>query len=64
MPQKVKKLVQVWAISILIIKKKKKKKEKLERVLYICHPITFKDQTKALLNSESKINAINQTFTF
>ncbi len=36
--------------------------EKLERVSCIWYPIIFKDQTEALLNSGSKINAISQTF--
>ncbi len=39
-----------------------KTEEKLERISCIWYPITFKDQTKALLNSKSKINAISQTF--
>ena len=50
------------ATSTLMIKKKIK--EKLERVPYIWYFITFKDQTKALLNLESEINTINQVFAF
>ena len=37
-----------------------KKKEELERVPCIWYPVTFKDQTKALLDSRSKVHAINQ----
>ena len=40
----------------------KKTTDKLERVFYIRYLITFKDQTEALLDSKSKVNAISQTF--
>ncbi len=40
-----------------------KTEEKLERVSCIWYPITFKDQTEALLNSRSEVNVINQAFT-
>ncbi len=36
--------------------------EKLEWVPCIWYPVTFKDQTKALLNSRSKVNVISQVF--
>lgn len=41
----------------------KKTEKELEQVPYIWYPIIFKDQTEALLNLESKVNAMNQTFT-
>ena len=40
------------------------KKEKLERVPCIWYLVTFKDQTKALLDSRSKVNAMSQVFTY
>ncbi len=40
----------------------KKTEEELERVLCIWYPIIFKDQTEALLDSESEINAMSQAF--
>ena len=39
-----------------------KKEEELEQVPYIWYPVTFKDLTKALLDFESKVNAMNQAF--
>ncbi len=36
--------------------------EELERVPCIRYSVTFKDQTEALLDSESKVNAISQAF--
>ncbi len=39
-----------------------KKTEELERVPCIWYPVTFKDQTEALLDSESEANAISQAF--
>ncbi len=39
-----------------------KKTEELERVPCIWYLVTFKDQTKALLDSESEVNAMSQTF--
>ena len=64
MPQKVKILVAVLATLISITKKKTEEKEKLEKVSYIWYSVISKDQTEALLDLESKINAISQTFTF
>ena len=40
----------------------KKKEEELEQIPCIWYSITFKDQTKALLDSESEINAISSAF--
>ncbi len=39
-----------------------KKKGELEQVLCIKYPITFKEWTKTLLDSRSKVNAISQAF--
>ncbi len=39
-----------------------KKTEELERVLCIRYPVTFKDQTEALLDSGSEVNAMSQVF--
>ncbi len=39
-----------------------KMEEELERVPCIRYSVTFKDQTKALLNSRSEVNAISQAF--
>ena len=54
-----KKLVAVSATSTLVTQKK----EELEQVSYIWYPVIFKDQTKTLLNSRSKVNAMSETFT-
>ncbi len=40
----------------------KKTEEELERIPCIWYLVTFKNQTKALLNSRSEVNAINQAF--
>ncbi len=40
----------------------KKTEEKLERVPYIWYPVTFKDQTEALLDSGSEVNAMSLAF--
>ena len=40
----------------------KKKEEKLERVPCIWYSVTFKDQTKAVLDSESEVNIMNLAF--
>ncbi len=40
----------------------RKKEEELERVPCIRYPVTFKDQTEALLDSGSEVNAISQAF--
>ena len=39
-----------------------KKMEELERVPCIWYPVTFKNQTKALVNSGSEVNIISQVF--
>ena len=41
---------------------KKTEEEALERVPCIWYPVTFPDQTKALLNSGSEVNAMNLAF--
>ncbi len=40
----------------------KKMEEELERVSCIRYPVTFKDQTEALLDSKSKVNTMSQAF--
>ncbi len=40
----------------------KKTEEELERVPCIRYPVTFKDQTEALLDSRSEVNIISQAF--
>ncbi len=57
-PRKVKKLVAVSAASTLMTEKT----EELERVPCIWYPVTFKDQTEALLDSGSEVNAMSQAF--
>ncbi len=59
-PRQAKKLVAVSVTSTSMTDKKTKKE--LERVPYIWYPVTFKDQTEALLDSESKVNAMSQAF--
>ena len=39
-----------------------KKTEKREWVAWIWYSVTFKDQTKALLDSESEVNAMSPAF--
>ncbi len=58
MSQEGKKLVAVLATSTLMTEKT----EELERVFCIWYPITFKDQTEALLDSESEVNTMSQAF--
>ncbi len=58
MPRKVKKLVAVLAASMLMTEKI----EELERVPCIRYLVTFKDQTEALLDSGSEVNAMSQAF--
>lgn len=41
-----------------------KMKKELKRLPYIGYLVIFKDQTEALLNSESKINVMNQVFAY
>ncbi len=55
-----KKLVAVSATSMSMTDKKTE--EELERISYIWYPITFKDQTEALLDSGSKVNVMSQAF--
>ena len=55
-----KKLVTVLATFTSVTKKK----EKLERVSCVQYSVTFKDQTKALLDLRSKINAMSQAFAY
>ncbi len=57
---KSKKLVAVWATSTSMTDKKTE--EELERVACIRYPVIFKDQTEALLDSRSKVNAMSQAF--
>ncbi len=58
MPRKVKKLVAVLVASTSMTEKT----EELKWVLCIWYPVTFKDQTGALLDSGSKVNAMSQAF--
>ncbi len=39
-----------------------KTETELEQLSYIRYPITFKDQTEALLNAGSKVNTMSQVF--
>ena len=55
-----KKLVAILVTSMSITIKK----EELEQVPYIRYPVTFKDQTEALLDSESKVNVMSQAFAY
>lgn len=45
----------VLAISILMTEKTE---EELEQIHWIQYPVSFKDQTKALLNSKIEVNAM------
>ncbi len=58
--RQVKKLLAVFATSTSITDKKME--EELERVPCIWYSVTFKDQTKVLLDSGSKVNAMIQAF--
>ncbi len=58
-PKKVKKLVPISATSTPMTEKME---EILERVPCIWYFIIFKDQTEALLDSETKVNIISQAF--
>ncbi len=42
----------------------KKIEKELEWVPYIWYLVIFKDQIETLLDSEIKVNAMNQAFTF
>ncbi len=55
-----KKLVAVSATSTSTTNKNTE--EKLEQVSCIRYPVTFKDQTQALLDSGSKVNIMSQAF--
>ncbi len=59
MSQKSKKLVAVSTTSMSMTEKTE---EELEQVSCIRYPVTFKDQTKALLDSGSKVIAMSQAF--
>ncbi len=60
MPRKVKKLVAVSATSTSMTDKKTEGElEELERILCIQYPVTFKNQTEALLDSGSKVNIMS-----
>ncbi len=56
--KKVIKLIAVLAASTSMTEKT----EELERVPCIRYPATFKDQTEALLDSRSEVNAMSQAF--
>ncbi len=58
--RKAKKLVAVLATSTLMTDKKTK--EELGRIPCIGYPVTFKDQTEALLDSKSEVNVMSQAF--
>ncbi len=57
-PRKSKELVVVSPASMLMTEET----EELERLPCIRYPITFKDQTKALLDSEREVNAMKHAF--
>ncbi len=57
-PRQAKKLVAVSATSTSMTEKT----EEFERVPCIRYPVTFKDQTEALLDLESEVNAMSQVF--
>ncbi len=57
---KPKKLVVVLATSTSMTNKKTE--EELKRVPCIRYPVTFKDQTEALLDSRSEVNTMSQAF--
>lgn len=52
----------VSAASTLMTEKKTEEKEELERILYVQYSVSFKNQTKTLLNSGNKVNVISQAF--
>ncbi len=60
MPGQAKKLVAVSATSTSMTDKKTE--EELEWVPYLRYSIPFKDQTGALLDSGSEVNAMSQAF--
>lgn len=60
--QKVKKLVAVLTTSITTTDKKTE--EELERLSCIQYLVSFKDQTKALLDSKSEDKVMSQAFAY
>ena len=60
MLRQAKKLVAVSATFMSMTEKK----EELERVSYIWYSVTFKDETEALFDLESEVNAMSQVFTY
>ncbi len=60
MPKQIKKLVAVSTTSMSMTDKITE--EELEQILCIWYYITFKDQTKALLDLGNKVNAMSQAF--
>ncbi len=60
MPRQANKLVAVSVTSTSMTDKKTE--EKLERVYCIWYAVTFKNQTEALLNLGSEVNAMTQAF--
>ncbi len=60
MSRQAKKLVAV--LTTFTSMTHKKTEEELERVSCIQYLVTFKDQTEALLDLESEVNAIGQVF--
>ncbi len=50
------------AVSATSMSMTDKKTEELELVPCIWYPITFKDQTEALLDSGREVNAMSQAF--
>ena len=50
----------VSATSTLVTEKK----EELEQISCIWYSVTFKNQTKALLDSKSEVNAMSQAFAY
>ena len=60
MPKEVKRVVAVLATSTSMIKKKTE--EDLKQIPCIWYPVIFKNQTEALLDSTTKVNAMSQAF--
>ncbi len=60
MPWQAKKLVAVLATSTSMTDKKTE--EELKQVPCIRYPVTFKEQTEALLDSRSEVNIMSQAF--
>lgn len=64
MSQKAKKPVAVLAISISMTETMEKLELELEQIPCIGYLVIFKNQTKAIMNSESEINLMSQVFAF